>query len=309
MTYTTDDLIKSVKRGMTIPNYQALISDDDILQLATEEMLGEMITIITSLRSEFFVRVELMPIVAGQSEYDIPYRSLGRTLRDLNYKVDTFRRNLAYISPEDSIYWMNNGTGGDARGFTFRADKIVLLPASNNSQAELEISFIMRPNKFTTVAKSARVESVDLAMGTIVTQSVPPDEFQIGVNLDVLQNKQGVSVLAYDKTLTNVSGNTLSFSSIPSGISKGDWLSLAETTPILQIPEEGMQCLAQMTQCRVCEAIGDTEGLQSADKRKGERIKSFQKLLTPRNEGELQRVLPRQSLLQRTNPMPYRPRI
>jgi len=309
VTYTTDDLIKSVKRGITVPNYQALLSDDDILLFATEEMLAEMSSIITSLRSEFFVWRETTPIVAGQEKYDIPYRAVGRTLRDLIYKVGTYRRNLGNIAPEDSIYWRNNGTGGDARGFMFEGDKIILLPASNNSQAELEITYILRPNKFTQISKAARVQSVNTTTNTIVTQSTPPDTFQIGVQLDILQNKQGVSMLGFDKTLTNVSGTTLTFSSIPEGISQGDWLSLSETTPILQIPEEGMQLLAQMTQCRVLEALGDTEGLQVAENRKKERIKSFQKLLTPRNEGELARVVPSNGLLNRTTPIPYRPRI
>lgn len=299
MTYTADDLIKSVKRGITIPNFQALMGDDDLLALADEETLSLILPIILSLRLEYFVVKESVPIVNSQEAYDIPYRSVGRGLRDLLYTVDGVDRNIAYIEPEDTHYYSNNNTASDPRGFTFRGDKIILVPSASNTSAFLTLTYHARPNKLVQTTKAARVVFVNTVTKE-VTVNMVPTSISIGSQVDLLQGKQGCSMIDFDVNVTNIVGNVMTLSSVLT-LTKGDWISLAETSPVLQTPEECMQVIAQAVQCRVLEAQGDTDGYNISKARLDEKIRQIKDLLTPRIEGEERKIVNRNGLLRRRN--------
>ena len=55
MTVTTDQFIANVKRRITIPASQALMSDEDILAHGDHQMRVRVLPMIKSIRQEFFV--------------------------------------------------------------------------------------------------------------------------------------------------------------------------------------------------------------------------------------------------------------
>lgn len=288
MTYTSDDIVKSIKRGITEPNFQSLMTDEDLLQLVDEESLSYIVPILMSLRFEFLITVEQKSIVNSQDEYDIPYRALGRVLRDVYFVMNDSRSRLFYVQPEDIHIYANNGTSGIPKGFCFRGDKVKIVPTSSDTGAFLEFSYHTRPSKLCLTSAAGKITAIN---GLAVTlDKLPSGVTLIGDLCDIIQGKQGCSLLAYDQAVTNVSGTTLTFASLPTGLVKGDWIAAPERSPVLQIPEEGMQVLAQSTQCRVLEAIGDTEGYQISKSRLEEKVRHFKDLLTPRVEGAVNKV-------------------
>lgn len=296
MTYTADDLIKSIKRGVTVPNYQALLTDADMLELADEETMSLVVPVLMSLRSEYLVVVESVPVVPSSEFYDIPYRAIGRGLRDLLYEIDGLKRNLAYIAPEDVHYYSNNSTASDPRGFCFVGDKIRLIPGSINSEANVEISYHIRPGKLIQTKYAGKVTAFNKTNKTITLNALPAN---VTTSCDIVRAKQGANYLDWDVAVTAINGTTLTVDAVPSDIAVGDWVCEPEKSPVIQIPEECMQTLAQAVQCRILEAVGDTEGFNVAKIRLEEKIRQMKDLLVPRVEGEPQKVVNRGGLLRR----------
>ena len=83
MAKTTTEFLASVKRRISMPAQQSLLDDDDILSLGDECLTAYVVPMLVSIRQDYFVYVQDTPLVSGQSNYDIPYRALGRSLRDL----------------------------------------------------------------------------------------------------------------------------------------------------------------------------------------------------------------------------------
>lgn len=296
-SYTTTDLINSVKRGITIPNFQALITDADILLFANEEMRSVVLDVITSLRQDFFSTLVEVNIVADQDAYDIPYRAIGRGLRDIKYRTDPGNqiiRDLAWTEIQDSHLF--GALTGEPRAFYFLGDQIKILPKPASSQGQLMMYYNMRPSKFVVPADAAQIVSID-TVGNTVTLNRLPTSVVTGGAVDFIKDRSGNSIISFDQTVTNVAGFVLSFTALPSGILVNDWVSLAETSPVIALPDEVTQFLAQCVMCRVLEAIGDTEGFKVSKSRLDEKLKSVRNVLVPRIEGENQKVVNRQGLL------------
>lgn len=304
MSYTTDDLLKSVKRGISTPNFQALISDEDVLAFGNEEIDTVILPMLINLRSEFLVTMVEVPLIANKEKYDIPYRAVARKLREVHYRIDTngqIVRDLPYVNPEDAYMYTNIGTTGDPRGFYVRGDKVVLIPIPQSAVGALQFFYEQRPGRLVATTQAAQVVSVDTVANQLTLSTIPSD-ISLNVLVDVNQNAPGNSNIMMDTMVIGISGNTVTLDlTLDTSILAGDWVSLAETTPLLQIPQECFQVLAQAVQCRVLEALGDTEGYQISKSRFDEKFKQVQMLLAPRVEGENMKVINRNSLLRRRN--------
>lgn len=71
----------------------------------------------------------------------------------------------------------------------------------------------------------------------------------------------------------------------------GDWMALAEYTPIPEIPFEMQAVLAQVTALRALYAIKDKEGAAIAEKNLNAMLQNSSKLLTARDQGGMKRVV------------------
>ena len=89
MAVTADRILAGVKRRAIVPTNQVTLDDDDILDLIDDVIKIHAVPLIDSVNGEYFVTSELTAITAGQSNYSIPYRAIGRVLRDLKIKNTT----------------------------------------------------------------------------------------------------------------------------------------------------------------------------------------------------------------------------
>jgi hypothetical protein len=302
MSRTTDDLLNAVKRTVTVPSNQVLLLDDDILALATEEMLSKIVPTMISLRQEYFLRVERTLMVTNQDEYAMPYRAVGRTLQDLKLFDGVQTRRMARLQTNDAHLFSYNAI---PHSFYFRGDKVVVVPQPVSSNSlYLEQWFFMRPNKFTQTGNCGLITSVT---GDVVTVATVPTAFAQNMKLDVVQGQQGSSLLAYDCPIASIGGNVITLNTgsltvatppqpVPVVVA-GDWLAPAETSPVIQMPEEGFQMLVYRTTMRVLEAIGDFDGKRSIMELLPSLEKDFEMLLAPRIENEGQKVIQRNGLL------------
>jgi len=121
----------------------------------------------------------------------------------------------------------------------------------------------------------------------------------------LIDGKSGYCTFLYDQTVTNVSGLQVTLSAAPTGAANGDWISLAETTPLIQLPDEAFSYLVQRTAKRALEALGDTEGAAVIEKRLPQARKNLLLLLEPRNEGAGTKIIQRNGLLRSGRQLRY----
>lgn len=283
----TTELLASIKRGVSEPASQTRLTDTDILALADEETLTRLLPMLTSTRSEFLVRKDTQTVTAGTDAYRIPYRAVGRTIRDLKYVVGGTKRSLPMLALEDEHLHAPEGQSGEPVGFYFMGDSIILTPVPS-AAASMEFWYELSPSALTETTNAGVVTSYT---ATTVTVASLPSAIVVGAQVDLIAAKPGNNILSFDLSVTNVASTTLTVSAVPSTLAVGDYVALAGYSPVVQLPKEMHQVLAQAVQCRMLEALGDFENLQVADKKLQDKIRAMNQLLMPRMEGASQVIM------------------
>ncbi len=310
MSKTGDDLINAVNITVTLPNNQVLMTDDRLLSLAQDEIRKTVLPVLIQINQEYFVYQEIDPTVAGKQLYSIPYRAIGRTLRDLKVSngpnPGDQTADMVLIAAEDMQYY---NFASPPSGFCFEGDKIRLAQFPTAAGFFLRKFYLLRPGNITKTDAAGKIIGIS---GNIITVSTVPMTFANGSTVDFIEGIQGNSTLLMDATITNISGNQITVSSVPDTatgspgfLSVGDYITLAEQSPVLQLPDEAFGYVVELTSKRVLEAVGDFDGAGTIGKRLSETRKLLQNLCAPRIEGENTKIINRVGLL-RGNRFRYR---
>lgn len=291
----TTKLISNIKRRVTMPANQRLMDDDDILEICDTVIMEKMIPEIISLRQNYFVTTSDISLTEGVDSYPIPYRAMGRTLRDLKVKfTDGSKSDLSLLDVEDEHL---HGTGNTIpSSFYFKGDKIVLVPPPC-AGLSLEVWWEMPPSRLIKETNAAKVASVVNDSVTVVSL---PSDITSSVDVDIIDGKPGFCTYAYDMAISSISGNTINFN--PGAldnitVSGGDYITLVETSPLVQLPRECAPFLETLAARRVLQAIGDFEGLKMLSPDEEDDLKQMRRLLEPRIRGEATKIIHRKGLL------------
>lgn len=294
MSRTGNDLLDDVKTTVTAPNNQALLTDERILSFANDEVMAHVVPLMLSLNEEFMVELDDSDTTQqGVAEYAIPYRAVGRILRDLKIRTgppgNVF--NSVQIQLEDANFF--EATTGTF-SYYFRGDKIHLVPTPQTDSYTLMKYYLLRPNRITRTDAAGRVTAIS---GNIVTLNLVPDTFVAATPVDFIHGLQGNSTIKMDQIISNVAGNQVTITDVPADLTVGDWVSLAEQSPVLQMPDEAFPFLVFLTAKRCLYAIGDYEGMKAIDEQIPEKRRLLEMILAPRNEGENIKIVNRNGLL------------
>lgn len=294
MTITSDAFLTSLKRRITLPASQVLLNDTDLLAMADYVMRTKVVPLIKSVRQDFFVLTTDEQLVIGQSEYDIPYRALGRGLRDLKLKDSSNgRRDLVLIALEDEHLFR---AGTIPLGFYFKGDKIVVVPTPTDDSFSLQKWWELPPANLIQTSEAAVVVSVS---DPNVTVSSVPSTLTTGAVVDFIKGVEGNVTIGYDQTIQNIAGNTITFSAdaIPSGLQAGDYICLAQKSPVVQLPAEATPYLETCTAQHVLKAIGDYDGSSALNEVEKDEATNLKQVLEPRIEGESTKIINRKGLV------------
>lgn len=292
MSKTGDQLIADVAITVTLPNNQVLLTDQRVLALANEELSAHIVPLILSLNQEFFVYLDdTLFTTTDKADYSIPYRAIGRILRDLkvNDQGNTF--NCEQIALEDA-HTLEFAAGNFC--YYFRGDKFILVPKPRADTFRLLRYYLLRPNQIVKTSDASKVLGIS---GNVVTVDSVPPTFTPNVLVDFIQGIQGNSTVSMDQMISNVSGNQITITNVPSDLSVGDWVSLAEQSPVIQLPDEAFPLLVYLTAKRCLYAIGDYDGMKSIEEQIPEKRTLLEKILAPRNQGETIKIVNRSGLL------------
>jgi hypothetical protein len=268
--YTSEQLIDSVKRRISIPTNQNTYTDADILAFADEETMLAIVPAIMSLHEDYLLFKDDVDLVANQNEYVIPYRSVGNKLNDLQY-IDT--QGVPFLMARSTVAeepWIGQSSVNGRTPFSYYImnNRINLMPSiGSNASGSLRFIYYIRPSSLVLTTAVGVITNINTSTGDI-TVSALPSTFDTSETYDFYKARSPHNILSKDLTCTGiVSGaKTISFApaDLPSTLEVGDHVALSEQCAIPQIPSDLHVFLAQKTAERVLEAQGDLEGFKLA---------------------------------------------
>ncbi len=273
--YTTNTLIDSIKRRAAIPEAQETFKVPDFLAFINEEIAMGILPSIMRLHEDYLLYTQDVPVVQNQTRYSIPDRAVGNKLRELAYKDSNGNIfEMTRINIEDLPDY--NGPQQVTNYYTYYIENndIVLVPkVGSTASGSLVVSYYLRPNQMVEETRVGVIQSINFTTGEIIVSDVP-SVFNLSQKYDLVKAKSPFKTLKLDLTSTTINPTTNSIifnaSDLPSTLSVGDYVCLAEETIVPQIPSELHVMLAHRVAARCLEAQGDLQGLQAANQKLAE---------------------------------------
>ena len=301
--YTTTSLLSTLRLLPLMPSVQALFSDDDLLTILNFELASKIVPMIDNQSEEYGIYVKDVPYSTSVQVYPIPaVRAVGAKLRSVSF-LDSNNNEIRIprLRPEDTMSNVN-ATGLAINpalwGFYIQNNSVVLylgsIAGSSSSFQALRLRYVREPNQLIAVSSAAQVSNIS---GNIITVTNVPSTYTTTATYDFISGSPGFDSLADDATCTSVSGLMLTFTNVPAGLSKGDWVCLSNQAPVAQIPfYPGYELLLQLGAAKCLEIHGDVQGFNIAMSQASDMKNYFISIITPRVDGNVIRLTTPNSL-------------
>lgn len=303
MTVTATQFLSKLKSRVTLPANDELLTDPKLLEIGDDVIRDKMVSLMLSVNENYFAVTTGTDLVEAQEYYNIPYRAIGRTLRELKLVQnssaaeadDSNTSDMHLIALEDEQYWNHPGK---PHYFYFEGDRFVVRPVPQTSDHYLKIWYDLQPGLLCQVTDAALVDSV--ASNVVSVTGAVPSTMTAGVEVDFIQGRQGCRTLGMDAQITNVAGTQITFASaddIPSTLREGDWISIGQTSPVIQFPDEALPLIVTLAAAQAMHAIGDFEAQAKLEEEAMKKETALLKLIAPRIQGENKKIVNRRGLL------------
>lgn len=289
--YLASNLIADIKRRGQIPETSdGSYGTEEILAFASDEIQSYMVTLLSGIREEWFVRSKDYTLGNNQVTFAIPPRSVGSSIRQVllgsapnNWivlqRVEPKQSYNAYYGLTPSTF----GNSGMGPGYIFENTNIKLLSASYGGPT-LRIMYFLRPNRLVLETSCGLITDIDTTTNE-VTLSSAPTTFTDGTSYDFIHSEPGFDTLAFDQT-ADIAGNVLTFDdALPDDLAVGDYVALAGESPIPQLPVELHSLLAQRVVTKILESAGDPKMTVAREMCEAQRQEALV-LITPRSIGD-----------------------
>jgi hypothetical protein len=306
--YTSDALIKDIKRRTFMPISQITYDDSDILDFADEETQVGIVPLLMSVREDYLVTYKEDAIQADTVAYNMHKRAIVQKLKDVTViESNSNPANPIEISiPRIQSDQAPSGLLNNYPGFYVRNNKVILQNPEAFTGQKLRQYYFLRPSKLVTTINACKITRVgpDSSLSPVlqanqIEVSLIPTEFgttaTFNQTVDIVKGNPGFEILSMDVEATfNINTLIITFSSLtelPEELEVNDWVCLAGETVVPQIPVEMHPILAQRAAIKVLEGMGDSTNLQLAQGKLKEMEKAILGLLSNRIEGEPQKVI------------------
>lgn len=288
MAWTTLDLLSTIKNRAMIPDASSgSFGPSTLLSFATEELLLTIVGMILGVREKYYETYADTAVQANVAVIPIPARAVGGVVSVVQFLYNGAVRPLEPIEPSA----INTTVSAPyPTNYYFQNNSIVLYPTPSQSAGTVRQRYFQRPNRLEQTINCAQVTAFDPVARTVTCASVP-STWSTGNQVDfVPQTASQATPYGLNSALTGVAGSVLSFSALPAAVAVGDWVALAEYTPVPEIPFEFQVVLAQSAACKALEAQGDQAGLAAASAKLREYVQAATLVITPRAQQAQKKV-------------------
>ena len=281
---TADTVIAGAKVRTLLPGGELTYTNQELLNLATDEILSYIAPKIQQVRQSYFTAVIDVPIVKDVFKYRIPYRSIGGAIKEVKKKNSTTGSRLNL--PLYSLGELNGRRENRSEGIAIDGAHLQLVGSQNlDSYDILEITIYMRPSQLVPVNQAAQVVAIN---SLTVTVNTLPSSLLAGVKIDFIKSEGLNDIYAFDQPIQNIDAGNLAitFASLPDDIEVGDYIALAGETPVPNIPLDFYPLLEQRLAVKILEGLGDTQKSQAAQQKAQELETYLIATIVPRIEEE-----------------------
>lgn len=303
VNYTVDSLLASIKRRITLPDAQNLYSDDDLIAFMSDELSSTIEPLVHSAQQEYWVERLDVALVQNQTNYTIPVRGIMNGLRLITL-LDNGGNELEFplLRPEmtaSAYNWLSPYSTATLCGFTLENDHIVIFPQAvvANPVMSVRFRFERQPSQLCAVTEAGQITAI---VGNVVTVDNIPSDWTTSLEFDIIKGTPAFVSRGDDLTISAINTGTLeiTFDSLPSSVAVGDWVAVANTSPIPQIPFQLFPLLAQSVATKCLEGLADLEPLQAAQQKLTLMKEDALKMMQPRDMGNVQTVVNRGGFFQ-----------
>lgn len=275
VTFTTTDLITSIKRTAHVPQGNSTFNPDDFLAICDMEMRTKIAPRIASCRENYWLTTQDTIIDNGKNLYPLPSKALGSSIVDAKILVNT---NLIHmIRLEISDLYSTQYSTMPSYGYYIQDASMILLPATLSGY--LRMWYYRIPSQLVQTIECAQI--TEIASNVLTCASVP-SAFTGGGELDIVSQQPGFNVLLMDDTPTNISGNVITFDAVPDTVQVGDWICLSGQSCVVQCPLEWVEVLVQAATVKIYEIQGYAQKHELAKKVLDEMIVATIGIVSPR---------------------------
>jgi hypothetical protein len=265
--YTTVALIANVKRRAMVPTSQSTFDDNTFCGMLTDELQSLLVPMLMELNSQFYVYAKDWDINGTQKIFSIPSRSINQKILGVQV-YDPSNENFYRPVQIANGQWGFNQATQNVQTFSILHEQVVFNVAPVQTDKKIRMFYYRRPNNLILPTAAGQITAIDLNTN-IVTVNLNPG-FSTDSVLDFIQGSGAFRALQDDVTPTNVSGQDLTFATLPDGLSIGDWVCPAGEAPVAQIPYESQHVLCQAVAIKLLESLGDPNMIEFSQKKMDE---------------------------------------
>jgi hypothetical protein len=292
-SWTTTDLLESIKTRAMIPTSQATFTTARLLQMADEDLQTVIAPMIMQVKGDYFVTNNDQTITS-ETHYPIPGDAIGLKIKDCFWidpgdseerEVQITQVNLADVTNQYCQGW--------TFGYYLQNNDVVLVP-SGMQDTTLRIKYYRRASKLIPTDEAGQVTAVDTVTNIITLDNVPA-EWAVGDDLCGVDADPGFLTVATGMTISSISSPNVTVDDV-GDLAVGNWVCLDGDSPIPQISPEAHPILAQSVAVTCLESLNDPN-LQAAQITL-ERLKmAFIQTMTPRADGQAKKIVQRNGTL------------
>lgn len=277
MSFDSTRIINQMNLKGSLP--EGRFSDQELLDFAYDSLLSEIVPVVLMAREDYFVTYADQAVTQNQAAYPIPTRALNGVVREVKLLKDNCVVNLTRTDVDK----ITTTQTGDPKEFYTLGDSLYLYPTPSATTGTLRIYYFQRPSKLVPASECARITAIDTGTNS-VTVSIPTG-WTTADTFDLVRGKAHFDVLALDLTASSVGSGAITFSSLPSDLAVGDYVTLAEESCFPRLPPEGHVALIQSAVTAALESLGDSSAIASANKTTA-LLQAFKAVLSTRVQGE-----------------------
>lgn len=286
MARTTTDLLNSIKRRAQLPDDGGTLSDSDILEFASDELLNVVAPRLMA-QQEWHYAFSYTETVTSSRTYRINPRTAGNTIISVEYYDGVDYRFIPLKHP----LTQKNETN---ENYSIYGNTITLSDSMPTS-GTLRIRALLRPSRLVASGCTA-VTSVGASNTLTVTSSAAFSASQL-VDVQYGDSPYEMFLLTSVSSVpgggvTVIVADAITSTTFPVTAVRPGRLCPAEQTDRIQLPDELHDYLAQKVAIRCMEARGFTKDMENHLRKLADLELAFDRLTAPRSKGEFKAIVP-----------------
>ena len=286
MKYTTQTLLDRVSVKAAIPVGQTTFTDEQILDLATQELLSTVLPEILKTREDYYLHDSLLEVGNGKELYNLPERAVASKINDVQRVTSSGYESIPRTTVSELT---NHNPGNNILSFYFKGAYLGISPVITNTET-LRISYYLTPSTLVLPDQSYQVTAIENDAGNNLYYAVDRDPTTLfgGDEVDVAKGNGLHQTILTEAKINTITENRIYFEDVRVDIEVGDYIVPVGQSHFVQCPRELYPWLEELVTVKIHEANGDYDAMKLSQG-KADRLKmQILSLLSPRAETEAQ---------------------